>query len=148
MCVHVSKVRYFKTAFRVDSSQVLPEISGGYTGTPVTAQGAALLRASTPVWVQGTVLAVQGQHSCVSPGDCTGSQGPTLLCGSRGSVLAVKGQHSCESTGLYWQSRASTTVRVHGSVLRVKGQHSYKSPRGCTGSQGPALFCRSRGLYR
>ena len=68
MCVHVSKVRHFETAFRVDSSQVLPGISGGYTGTPVRAQGAALLKASTPVRVQGTVLALKGQHSCVGPG--------------------------------------------------------------------------------
>ena len=79
MCVRVNKVRHFQTAFRVDSSQVLPGISGGYTGTPVRAQGAALLRASTPVWVQETVLAVKGQHSCVGPGDCTGSEGPALL---------------------------------------------------------------------
>ena len=132
MCVHVSKVRHFETAFRVDSSQVLPGISGGYTGTPFESPGGCTIK---------------GQHSCAGPRDCTGTQGPALLCGSRGSVLAVKGQHSCESMGLYWQSRASATVRVHRSVLRVKGQHSCESPRGCTGSQGPALLCRSRGLY-
>ena len=123
------------------------EFQGATLALLLRAQGAALLKASTPVRVQGSVLALKGQHSCAGPRDCTGTQGPALLCGSRGSVLAVKGQHSCESMGLYWQSRASATVRVHRSVLRVKGQHSCESPRGCTGSQGPALLCRSRGLY-
>ena len=84
------------------------------------------------MWVHGAALEAKGQHPCVSPRDCIGSQGTAPWC---------------ESKGLYWQSRDSTLAEVQGTVLAVKGQHPGGGPRDCIGSQGTAPWCRSKGLY-
>ena len=61
--------------------------------------------ASTLVKVQGTALAIKGQHSGEGPGDCTGNQGPALWWKSR---------------GLHWLSRASTLMMVQGTALELR----------------------------
>ena len=86
--------------------------------------------------VQGTALAVKGQHpSSVVPrgGGALAAKGDHP-CASRGTALQVKSQHL---RGLHWQSRASTLVQAHQIAFEVKA-----SIPGClagyVSSQGPA----------
>ena len=40
-----------------------------------------------PVGIQGTALAVKGQHPCGDPGGSTGYEGQVPLCGYRGQSV-------------------------------------------------------------